>query len=81
MIELQADKVKLVAYKTSAGSVSDFIERYLTNNPNNTWNQLKTELTMRFAEISDSDQALKILREIKQRKMRLLSAMPNGSYP
>ena len=36
MAELQADKVKLVAYKTSAGPVSDFIERYITNNPNNT---------------------------------------------
>lgn len=68
MTELQADKVKLVAYKTSAGPVSDFIERYITNSPNNTWNQLKSELTMRFAEISDSDQALKMLREIKQKK-------------
>ena len=68
MTELQADKIKLVAYKTSAGPISYFIERYITNNPNNTWNQLKAELTMRFAEISDSDQALKMLREIKQKK-------------
>ena len=87
MAELQADKVKLVAYKTSAGPVSDFIERYITNNPNNTWNQLKAELTMRFAEISDSDQALKMLREIKQKKdenvqcyaERLLS-LPTEAY-
>ena len=66
MTELNAAKVKLIAYKTSAGPVSDFIKRYITNNSNNTWNQLKVELTMRFGEISDSDQALKMLREIKQ---------------
>ena len=68
MTELDAAKVKLIAYKTSAGPVSDFIQRYITNNPNNSWNQLKAELTMRFAEISDSDQALKMLREIKQHR-------------
>ena len=68
MTELDAAKVKLIAYKTSAGPVSDFIQRYITNNPNNTWNQLKVELTMRFAEISDSNQALKMLSEIKQHR-------------
>ena len=64
--ELDGAKVKLIAYKTSAGPISDFIQRCITNNPNNTWNQLKAELTMRFAEISDSDQVLIMLREIKQ---------------
>ena len=49
MTELDAAKVKLIACKTSAGHVSDFIQCYITNNPNNTWNQLKAELTMRFA--------------------------------
>lgn len=68
MTELDANKVKLIAYKTSTGPVSDFIERYITTNPNNSWNQLKAELTMRFAEISDSEQALKMLREIKQHR-------------
>lgn len=68
MTELDAAMVKLIAYKISVGPVSDFIQRYITNNPNNTWNQLKGELTMRTAEISDSDQALKMLREIKQQQ-------------
>ena len=36
MTELDAAKVKLIAYKTSSGPVSDLIERYITNTPNNT---------------------------------------------
>ena len=66
MTELDASKVKLLANKTSAGPVSDFIERYITNSPSNSWNQLKAELTMCFAEISE--QALKMLKEIKQNR-------------
>ena len=74
MTELDAAKVKLVAYKTSAGPVIDFIQRYITNNQTNIWNQLKAELTMRFGEISYSEQALKMLREIKQRRDEILRA-------
>ena len=65
MTKLDAAKVKRIAYKTSAGPVIDFIQRYITNNPNNTWNQLKAKLTIGFAEISNSDKVLKMLREIK----------------
>ena len=68
MTDTHRDKVKLIAYKTSTGPVSDFIERYITINANNTWEQLKAELTLRFAEISDPQQALKMLREIKQKR-------------
>ena len=68
MTETPVEKVKLIAYKTSSGPVSDFIERYITNHPTNSWQQLKQELVMRFAEISDPEQASKMLREIKQKK-------------
>ena len=60
-----AAMVQLIAYKTSAGPV---IQRYITNNLNNTSNQLKGELTMIFAEISDSNQPLKMDREIRQHR-------------
>ena len=68
---LTDDRVKIVAYLSSWGSVSDFIQRYLQDNVENNWGQLKTELTSRFAEISDPQHAFVLLRKInkKQRKM------------
>ena len=57
----------MVAYQASRGAVSDFIKRYLHDNGGNNWGQLKTELTLRFAEISDPQHALVLLRKIKQK--------------
>lgn len=68
MNETPEDKVKMVAYKTSAGPVSDFIERYITTYPDNTWAELKRELMTRFAEIAVPEQALRMLRNMKQMK-------------
>ena len=60
------DKVKMVAYQSSRGAVSDFIHRYLNEYPNNTWDQLKSELTSRFAEITDPQHAFMLMRKVKQ---------------
>ena len=49
------------------GAVSDFIQRYLHDNVGNNWGQLKTELTSRFAEISDPQHAFVLLRKIKEK--------------
>ena len=64
---LTDDRVKMVAYQSSRGAVSDFIKRYLHDNEGNNWGQLKTELTLRFAEISDSQHTFVFLRKIKQK--------------
>lgn len=37
------DKVKLIAYQSSIGAVSDFIQRFLRANAESTWQQLKAE--------------------------------------
>ena len=57
----------MVAYQSSWGHVSDFIQRYLHDYVGNNWGQLKTELTSRFAEISDPQHAFVLLRKIKQK--------------
>ena len=64
---LTDDRVKMVAYQSSRGAVSDFIKRYLHDNVGNNWGQLKTELTLRFAEISDPQHTFVLLRKIKQK--------------
>ena len=64
---LTDERVKMVAYQSSRGAVSDFIKRYLRDNVGNNWGQLKTELTLRFAEISDPQHAFVLLRKIKQK--------------
>lgn len=63
---LGPDKIRLIAYQSSRGAVSDFIHRYLEDYPNNSWDQLKRELTSRFAEITDSQHAFMLLRKVKQ---------------
>ena len=46
-------KTKLLAYQMSQGAVSDYIQHYMTEHPNNTWEQLKGELNVCFAEVND----------------------------
>ena len=65
---LNDERKKLVAYQSSHNTVSDFIQRYLKDNANSTWDQLKTELTARFAEITDPQHAFMLLRSVKQRQ-------------
>ena len=68
LTRVQADQVKMVAYQASKGPVSDFIKRYLEANAACTWDQVKTELTTRFAEVTDTQHALMLLRKVKQKQ-------------
>lgn len=61
------DKVKMVAYQSSKGPVSDFLKRYLETNPDHNWVQIRTELTGRFAEVTDPQHALMLLRKVRQK--------------
>ena len=36
-----ADPIKMIAYQSSRGAVSDFIQRYLHDHPARNWDQLK----------------------------------------
>lgn len=64
-----ADRVGLLAFKTSRGAVFDFIQRFLTNAPGGQqqWDALKTELSARFAEVTDSQHAFMQLLKCRQK--------------
>ena len=68
LINIARDKLKLVAFQTSTGSVSSFLQRFLGDHEDITWEQLKAELSARFAEITDSQHAFSLLRTIKQKQ-------------
>ena len=40
LLHVQDDRKKLMAFQSSSGAVTGFIERYMTANPQNTWEQL-----------------------------------------
>ena len=61
------DKAKMVAYQASDPPVSDFIHRWLEANEDAGWNQLKEQLTARFAEVIDSQHSFELISKIKQK--------------
>lgn len=58
---------QLIAFQTSGGAVSGFIQRYIQANPNNTWDQMKTQLSVRFSDVTDAQMALSLLRQTRQK--------------
>lgn len=59
---------RLIAYQSSSGAVSGFINRYIQANPNNTWDQLKAQLAVRFSDVTDAQMALSLLRSVRQKQ-------------
>ena len=45
--------------------VGDFLQWYLADHPNDTWAQIKAELTLRFSETVDAGHVMSLLRCIK----------------
>ena len=65
---MPADQVKLILYQSSKGPVSDFLKRHLEANPIQNWDNVKVELRKRFAEVTDHQYALSLLRKVKQKQ-------------
>ena len=61
------DKIT-IAFETSSGLVAKFIARFLDENRDATWEDLKTQLSLRFAAIKDRDHTLTLLQKCKQTK-------------
>ena len=61
-------QTKRLAYQTSRGAVSDYIQRYMSDNPNSSWADLKSELNVRFVEVNDSHHAFTMLHKARQSK-------------
>ena len=68
LTQMGEDQRKLVAYQASKGAVSDFVKRYLQDNPGNTWPQLQEEIILRFSEVTDPQHALMLLRKVRQKE-------------
>ena len=49
---------RLIAYQTSKGAVSGFINRYMEAFPQSTWAELKTELENKFLMLLTADMHL-----------------------
>ena len=57
---------KRVAFLTSQGPVSDFIQRFLVRNPAAMWDDMKGELKIWFADVVDGAQAFSLLKKVRQ---------------
>lgn len=68
LVGMANDSIKLVAYQSSKGPVSDFLKRHMDANPAHTWAEVKAELTVRFAEVVDPQHALLLLRKVRQKQ-------------
>lgn len=62
------ERKALIAYQASSGAVSDFIGRFIQTNGNNSWEELKKQLTVRFGEFRDEQHALTLLQRARQGK-------------
>ncbi|CAG2214182.1 unnamed protein product [Mytilus edulis] len=60
---------KMICYQTSVGPVSDFIARWLreTDQVNNNWDNLKTQLNFRYGHIPDASYAFELLNKVNQK--------------
>ena len=61
-------KKKRIVFQTATGSVCEFLKRYLPDNQQLTYEQLKDELKLRYGEVIDTQHALKLLRSVKQKQ-------------
>ena len=62
----QNHEIPILAYMTCKGSVGDFIKRYFDETEIPSWNDLKTLLRDRFADVIDSQHAIAIMRRTRQ---------------
>ena len=59
---------KRLAYQASSGAISHYIQRYMVKYPENSFEQLKSELIVRFAEVNDPHYAFTMSHKARQVK-------------
>ena len=65
---LLSNQSKRLVYQRSRAAVHDYIQRYMADYPENSWEQLKSELNVRSAEVNDPHHAFTILHKARQVK-------------
>ena len=68
------NQIKNLAYQTSWDVYSYYIQCYITENPDSTWEELKSELSVRFAEVCDPHHNLPLLHNTRQNKSETVHA-------
>ena len=58
--------LKCVAFQGTVGYISDYIQRWMREQPGGTWVQLKADLRARYGEAADEEQARALLRKYRQ---------------
>ena len=64
---LDDECTKKLAFRSSRDTVSDFIHRFLQENPNESWTTLKQKLVIRFADVTDPMHPMNYLRPYKNK--------------
>lgn len=67
LVDADEDRKKLIAYQSSGGAVSGFIQGYMQANVAHTWAQMKVQLAVRFSDVTDNQMALSLLRQVRQK--------------
>ena len=67
LVNADEDRKKLIAYQSSGGAVSGFIQRYMQANVAHKWAQMKAQLAVRFSDVTDNQMALSLLRQVRQK--------------
>ena len=62
------DQTKKLVYQSSKGAVSDYTLSYMTEHPNSSWEDLRSEVNIRFAEVNDSHHTFTMFCKARQRK-------------
>ena len=74
------DQTKRLACQTSRGAVSYYIQRYMTEHINSSWEDLKSELNIRFAEVNDSHHSFTMLHKARQTKGKTVQVYAEMLY-
>ena len=64
---LDDDQIRALALALSEGSASDWITRFISNNPTVSWEQLEVELQRAFLDVRDKDDIVKTIGSLRRR--------------
>lgn len=67
LIGLDRGSIRYLTYQSAKGPVSNFLKRHFEAHPDQSWEEIKKELKVRFAEIIGPQHALLLLRRVKQK--------------
>ena len=65
-VKHEPERMKALALRTLKGTAADYLNRWLKERPNPTWEELKEQLKERFSDLADAECAKLHLKQLKQ---------------